>query len=199
MKKKTQQADEIAAMLNGGEWDVTWRDVNSLTPYENNARKNERTVPYLKRAIQRFGFRVPMVVDENLVVVTGHTRLKAALELGMARVPCVSAEDLTQAEIDAFRLADNKISELSEWDFDMLNEQLNELKEEFDEDMNELGFSAFQTGDVDDLFNPENQAQPKEAKEKAPLSITYTCPYCGEEHTATVTAEDETKDPVTEA
>jgi len=196
-KKAKQGADEFAAILNGGEWDVAWREVATLTPYAKNARKNEKTVPYLKRSISRFGFRVPLVVDSEGVVVCGHTRLKAALELGMEKVPCVSADDLTPAEVDAFRLADNKISEMSEWDFDMLNEQLNELKDEFDTDMNELGFSAFQTGDVDDLFDPQNQAEPKEKQASGPISLTYTCPYCGEEHTATVTKDDVTDEPVT--
>lgn len=121
------------------EWQVEWLDVNSLTPYAKNARHNDKTVPYLKNSIQRFGFKVPLVIDSSGVVVTGHTRLKAALELGMSKVPCVRASDLTEEEIRAFRLADNKIQEISEWDADLLDAEILELKE-LGVNMDELGF-----------------------------------------------------------
>lgn len=122
------------------EWQVEWRDVNSITPYANNARKNDDTVPYLINSIKRFGFRVPLVIDKDGVIVCGHTRLKAALQIGMERVPCVRADDLTKAEIKAFRLADNKIAEMSEWDFGKLDVELEELKIDFDDDMTDFGF-----------------------------------------------------------
>ena len=80
------------------EWQIEWLDVNSVTPYENNARRNDNTVPYLINSIKRFGFRVPLVIDKDSVVVCGHTRLKAALEIGMEKVPCVRASDLTKAD-----------------------------------------------------------------------------------------------------
>lgn len=121
------------------EWQVEWLDVNALTPYAKNARINDKTVPYLKNSIQRFGFRVPLVIDKDSVVVCGHTRLKAALELGMAKVPCVRAADLTEDEIKAFRLADNRIQEISEWDADLRDTELLELKD-IGFDMAELGF-----------------------------------------------------------
>ena len=121
-------------------WNVVWKDVNELTPYEKNARKNDATVPYLVNSIKRFGFRVPLVIDAKGVVVCGHTRLKAALNIGYAEVPCVVADDLTDAEIKAFRLADNKIAELSGWDFEKLDLELEELKIDFDGDMIDFGF-----------------------------------------------------------
>ena len=122
------------------EWQIEWLDVNSVTPYENNARKNDDTVPYLINSIKRFGFRVPLVIDKDSVVICGHTRLKAALEIGMEKVPCVRASDLTKAEIKAFRLADNKIAEMSGWDFEKLDVEIDELKD-LDFEMGDFGFS----------------------------------------------------------
>ena len=71
-------------------------------------------------SIKEFGFRVPRIVDKENVIVAGHTRLLAAKKLGMTEVPCIVAEDLSDAQIKAFRLADNKVSELAEWDMEML-------------------------------------------------------------------------------
>lgn len=139
------------------EWQVEWIDVNALTPYAKNARRNDKTVPYLKNSIQRFGFKVPLVVDAAGVVVTGHTRLKAALELGMSKVPCVRANDLTEEEIKAFRLADNKIQEISEWDTDLLDTELLELKG-LGFDMDELGFEDIgkDWGDIDEITEKQD-------------------------------------------
>lgn len=95
--------DKKAAQGKAKEWQVEWLEINSLNPYENNARKNDATIPYLKNSIQRFGFRVPLVIGKGNVVVCGHPRLKAALELGMEKLPCVRADDLTDAELKAFR------------------------------------------------------------------------------------------------
>lgn len=151
---------------SGGEWNVEWLGVETLTPYANNPRKNDATVPYLKNSIQRFGFRVPLVIDKDGVIVTGHTRLKAALELGMERVPCVRADDLTPEQIKAFRLVDNKVQELSGWDFDKMDEELSAL-ENFD--MTDFGFSA----DMDEDFD-ENDLD-STGKEK-PFVVKVTFP-----------------------
>lgn len=156
---------------SGGEWNVEWLGVETLTPYANNPRKNDATVPYLKNSIQRFGFRVPLVIDKDGVIVTGHTRLKAALELGMERVPCVRADDLTPEQIKAFRLVDNKVQELSGWDFDKMDEELSAL-ENFD--MTDFGFSADGDNNLSDFFTDAEETGEKESKK-----ITVTCPECG--------------------
>ena len=91
-------------------------DPYKLIPYKNNPRNNDDAVPYVKSSIERFGFKVPMVIDTENVVICGHTRLKAALELGLSEVPCVIADDLTEDEIKAFRLADNMVAEQASWD-----------------------------------------------------------------------------------
>ena len=153
------------------EWQVAWKDVNELTPYARNARINDKTVPYLVNSIKRFGFKVPLVIDEKGVVVCGHTRLKAALECGMARVPCVLADDLTEDEIKAFRLADNKIQEMSGWDFGLLDQELDELRE--------LGFGDASDVNPDDFFEDDGNG----GDDKKPKTIECTCPECGHKFT----------------
>ena len=155
------------------EWQVAWKDVNELTPYARNARINDKTVPYLVNSIKRFGFKVPLVIDEKGVVVCGHTRLKAALECGMARVPCVLADDLTEDEIKAFRLADNKIQEMSSWDDDLLDQELVELKDAGIE-MDDLGFGDMGADwdKLDDIEGDQKAPTPKGAKN----TIVVTCP-----------------------
>lgn len=111
--------------------------VNDLVPYENNPRKNDDAVEKVALSISAFGFKVPIVIDANNVIVTGHTRLKAAKKLGLKTVPCIKADDLTEEQIKAFRLADNKVSEFSEWDEDKLMKELEALG---DIDMSLYGF-----------------------------------------------------------
>lgn len=115
------------------------KDVNigDLIPYEKNPRKNENAIEYVKNSIEQFGFRVPIVIDKNNVIVCGHTRYVAAKQLGLDKVPCVVADDLTEEQIAAYRLADNKVAEFSDWDMSLLNEELDKL---LDFDMSAFGF-----------------------------------------------------------
>lgn len=113
-------------------------DINKLIPYVNNPRKNDEAVDPVANSIREFGFKVPLVIDKENNVVCGHTRLKAAKKLGLKTVPCIIADDLTEEQITAFRLADNKVGELAEWDFDLLGDELDSI---FDIDMSEFGFS----------------------------------------------------------
>ena len=85
--------------------------LKDIKPYGKNPRKNDDAVPYVAESIKQFGFKVPIVIDKNNVIVAGHTRYKAAKKLGFLRVPCIIADDLTDEQIKAFRLADNKVSE----------------------------------------------------------------------------------------
>ena len=114
-------------------------NLKDLKPYEKNPRKNDEAVKYVKESIKQFGFKVPIVVDKNNIIIAGHTRYKASKELGLTKVPCIIADDLTEEQVKAFRLADNKVSEKAEWDLDLLNDELFELKE-LDFDMDVLGF-----------------------------------------------------------
>ena len=117
---------------------------DKLIPYVNNPRHNEDAVEKVMASIQEFGFKVPLVIDKNNVVVTGHTRLKAAKRLGIDEVPCVVADDLSDAQIKAFRIADNKVSEYAEWDEEALQVELEQLEElDFDLDSLSIDFSDF--------------------------------------------------------
>ena len=98
--------------------------VNELQEYENNPRNNDVAVDAVAASIREFGFKVPVIIDSKMVIVAGHTRVKAAKNIGMETVPCIIADDLTPEQIKAFRLADNKVSELSGWDFTKLEEEL---------------------------------------------------------------------------
>lgn len=110
--------------------------IDKLKPYENNPRNNDNAVDAVAQSIKEFGFKVPIVVDENNVIITGHTRYKASKKLGLTKVPCIRADDLTDEQVKAFRLADNKVSELATWDESKLNIEL----EDINLDMSEFGF-----------------------------------------------------------
>lgn len=118
------------------------RSIGDIKPYENNPRDNDDAVDATANSIKRFGWQQPIVVDNDGVIVAGHTRYKAAKKLGLKHVPVVQAvhgdgTPLTDEEIKAYRLADNKTGELADWNFDMLNDELDEIR---DIDMSQFGF-----------------------------------------------------------
>lgn len=146
--------------------------ISELRMYEKNPRKNDEAVKYVAESIREFGFKVPIVVDSDNVIIAGHTRYKAAKQLQLETVPCIVADDLTPEQVKAFRLADNKVSEFSEWDMDLLAEELADL---FDFDMAEFGFDIFSEDDGNSDFDDfEDVGTNKEEKK-------VTCPYCGGE------------------
>lgn len=118
---------------------IVYKKLDDLTPYENNPRLNDGAVDAVAKSIEEFGFKVPIVIDKDGVIVAGHTRLKAAKQLAIDEVPCIIADDLSDEELKAFRLADNKVSELAGWDWDKLQDELEQLQE-MDIDMGEFGF-----------------------------------------------------------
>lgn len=140
------------------------KPINEVIPYEKNPRINDNAVPAVMKSIEEFGFKVPIVIDKNGTIVTGHTRLKAAKKLGMKTVPCIVADDLTPEQIKAFRLADNKVAEAAEWDMELLNEELDGI---VDIDMSDFNFSDItdspSSEDVveDDDENIELPSEPK--------------------------------------
>lgn len=107
--------------------EIIEKKLEELKPYENNPRKNDEAVDYVANSIKEFGFKVPIVIDKNNVIVTGHTRYKASQKLGLKTVPCIIADDLTEEQIKAFRLADNKVSDFSLWDNKKLLQELDEI------------------------------------------------------------------------
>lgn len=128
---------------------VTYMDVDSLIPYANNPRLNDNAVDAVAASIKEFGFKVPIVVDGEDVIINGHTRLKAAHKLGLKQVPVIVADDLTPEQVKAFRLADNKTGELAQWDMAKLGIELEGID---DIDMTDFGF------DFDELEEDEPQA-----------------------------------------
>lgn len=112
---------------------------SSVIPYERNPRVNDHAVDAVAESIKQFGFRQPIVCDETMTVIVGHTRLKAAIKLGLETVPVHVAEGLTEAQARAYRLADNKVGEAATWDFDLLAVELGEIAD-LGVDMGEFGF-----------------------------------------------------------
>lgn len=111
--------------------------VADLIPYERNPRHNDEAVDYVAESIKQFGFNVPIVIDKDNTVVCGHTRLKAAKKLKIKTVPCVIKDDLTEEQIRAYRLADNRSAEKATWDIELLDMELAEIETI---DMGLLGF-----------------------------------------------------------
>lgn len=120
-----------------GELKMVYRSIESILPYEKNPRINDEAVSAVKESIQEFGFKIPVVLSADDVIVAGHTRIKAAKELGMTEVPCIIADDLSEEQIRAFRLADNKSAEIATWDDALLQEELENI---FNINMELFGF-----------------------------------------------------------
>lgn len=149
---------------------IVEKDINELVMYENNPRKNDEAVDYVIESISNFGYKQPIVIDKDNVIVCGHTRLKALKKMGIKKVPCIVADDLTPQQIKAYRLADNKVAEKAGWDFPKLEIELNEIT---DVDMQPLGFEI-EDIDINHLFENADSDNEKEPKTK-----TVTCPHCG--------------------
>lgn len=142
--------------------------IKSLKPYKNNPRKNDKAVEYVANSIRQFGFKVPIVIDENYEIVCGHTRWKAAKTLGLETVPCVMADDLTPEQVQAYRLADNKTAEMADWDFELLEQELNEIDPaEFD--MADFGFFADDGPDRNEPAEIIEDEVPKEVETRCRL------------------------------
>jgi ParB-like chromosome segregation protein Spo0J len=150
--------------------------LSDITPYANNPRDNEAAVDAVARSIKEYGFRQPIVVDPDCVIVAGDTRYKAAQRLGLDTVP-VHRADLTPQQIAAYRLEDNKSGELADWDFSKLKIELDALKaDEFD--FGALSFSTDELGESPG-FNPVGVDEQPRLDEKKPI----TCPNCSHEFT----------------
>lgn len=131
--------------------------VDELIPYASNPRNNDNAVDQVAASIKEFGFKVPIVIDRDGVVVTGHTRLKAAKKLKMKTVPCIVADDLTPEQVKAFRLVDNRTSEFATWDLELLPFELSEI----DLDLEPFGFQVPSMDDFGDDFQlPEGDKSP---------------------------------------
>lgn len=148
--------------------EIRWGDPLELKPYENNPRVNDYAVKKVLASIEEFGFTSPILVDPELVIIAGHTRREAAILKGLEKVPYIVVDWMSPEQVRAYRIADNKLSELSTWDEVALKEELFELKE-LDFPLEVMGFTEM---DLKDLFVEE---EPEE-KEKAPKEEKTTLP-----------------------
>lgn len=126
--------------------------IGSITPYENNPRNNNDAVEATANSIKEFGWQQPIVVDKDNVIIVGHTRLKAAKSLGLDEVPVLVADQLSDEQVKAYRLADNKVGELADWDFETLDGELSGIT---DIDMEDFGFKFDEDNHdgTDDVFD----------------------------------------------
>ena len=152
-----------------------------LKPYKNNPRKNDKAVDFVKNSIEQFGWRVPIVIDRNMIILAGHTRYKAAKRLGIEMVPCVVADDLSEEQAAAFRLIDNKTQELSSWDFGKLIQELNDLVDEFR--MSMFGFDDKEDDDGGEVGRVATQdldeGEELDIEDFSDGSFNCQCPFCG--------------------
>lgn len=148
--------------------------LKDVIPYANNPRNNDgEAVDKVASSIKEFGFNVPLVLDKDNVIICGHTRYKAAKKLNIDEIPCIYADKLTPAQVKAYRIADNKVSEFSTWNYDMLSIEVEQLQE-LDFDVDSLGFENFEIQSLFDEQEEESEVSeddyeielPKEPKSK---------------------------------
>ena len=154
---------------------IELRNINTIKPYDHNPRRNDAAVEAVANSIREFGFRQPIVVDTEGTIIVGHVRYKAALQMGLQKVPVHVATELTLEQVRAYRLADNKTAELSEWDFEKLTAELEGLP---DFDMSDFGFDSLD-------FKPvgADEVPRLDVIEKKPI----VCPHCGREFEVSTT------------
>ena len=129
------------------------KGINTIKPYEHNPRNNDNAVDAVANSIKEFGFKVPIVIDKDGVIVAGHTRYKASQKLGLTEVPCIVADDLDEKQIQAFRIAENKTNDLAEWNDDMLADELKDIIGDID--MTDFGFGDFEISMLTYDMEPE--------------------------------------------
>lgn len=152
---------------------VEAKSIDEIKPYENNPRDNDDAVDAVANSIKEFGWQQPIVVDNGGVIIAGHTRYKAAKRLKLKEVPIVVADKLTEEQVNAYRLADNKVGELANWDTKKLDDELQALLDQID--MTDFGF------DEDIEFDPADKIDTRiDEPAETTDSTEVTCPYCGE-------------------
>lgn len=134
--------------------EIVYIKTDDLIPYENNARINDKAVDIVVNSIKEFNFQNPIIVDKNNVIVCGHTRLLASQKLGLKEVPCIVADDLTEEQIKAFRIADNSSAQVAEWDMDKLMAEL----ETIDYDMSKYGL-AEQMAEIEKIIEENKEVE----------------------------------------
>lgn len=187
------------------EQQIIYLSVSDIKPYENNPRDNTFAVDAVALSIRKNGFRAPILLDKERVIIAGHTRWLAAQKLGMDKVPCIIEDDMSAEQVRAYRIADNKTAEASSWDDELLRAELEALQQQSYE-LTDMGFSSEEVSEIldqvsdadfEDFFTaaptqPQAPAQEKQTEDKpadtkpeaetleAPKQSRIQCPHCGE-------------------
>lgn len=140
--------------------EVLIKDIADIKPYENNPRKNDKAVEAVANSIKEFGFKNPIIVDSENVIIAGHTRYKAAKRLRLKTVPVIIANDLTSEQVKAFRIADNRVGEIATWDFDILDIELESIDIDMSKFEADAGANFF-----DSNFEDEEENQDQDYKD----------------------------------
>lgn len=148
--------------------EVKYIPIKNIKPYKNNPRLNEETIPYVMNSIKEFGFKNPIILDKENIIICGHTRAESAKRLGMEEVPVIYADDLTDEQVKALRLADNKVSEKSMWNYSKLDEELEGI---FNIDMSMFDF-------VNDDINWDDVEELTDETYDKPEHNMLECPNC---------------------
>ena len=148
------------------------KEISELVPYENNARINDKAVDIVANSIKEFGFKNPCIIDKNNVLIAGHTRVLACKKLGIKKVSCIVADDLTEEQIKAFRIADNSSAQVAEWDMQKLMAEL----ETIDYDMEQFGLQE-QLNQLQ--VNFDNGLEDEEYNDMGVQKHLCKCPVCG--------------------
>lgn len=149
---------------------IEYMNIDKLIPYVNNPRINDNAVDKVASSIKNFGFKNPIIIDKDNEIIAGHTRLKAARKLGLEEVPVIKVDDLTEAQIKAFRIADNKTSEFAEWDMELLEIELEGLDDIF---------TGFDLDAIDeDIEGLDLDDDPADQSDDGDKQVCF-CPKCG--------------------
>lgn len=146
------------------------KSINEIKPYKNNPRNNTNSIENVALSIKNYGFKVPILIDKNNEIICGHTRYEAAKMLDLKTIPCIMVDDLSEKQIKAFRLVDNKVSEFSDWDYEKLMEELSNIDSDF---INKLNLIE----NLDNISNEDFIKDTEITKEKTEKELI--CPKCG--------------------
>ncbi|MFR6310982.1 ParB N-terminal domain-containing protein [Anaerofustis stercorihominis] len=149
---------------------VVHKNIDELKRYKNNPRINDKAISYVANSIKRFGFLNPIIIDKNDEIIAGDTRIMAAYKLNLKTVPCIYADDLNEEEVKAFRLADNKVSEIADWDYTKLDLEMESI---LNIDMLDFGFEDFNTGSIIDDLLSDDMFQSVSGKDKDYFSVSF--------------------------
>lgn len=148
-------------------------NIDDIKEYSKNPRFNDKAIEYVRKSIENYGYLNPILIDKNNVIISGHTRYKALKEMNKKEIEVIRVEDLTDKQIKAFRIADNKVAEISSWNNFALLDELKELSDEVKKELKEFDFEYNNEDDIE--INNDDFVSNEEVEEKE-----IVCPYCGE-------------------